>query len=115
MFETPVKQLNSALALLNRKSEEISSLRASAAEQDKARATLYDRIASLETENETLKETITELHQASHAGKDDEDQLSSMTNAFDSMTIERDSLMAEITLLKIARDDALKHADLFRD
>lgn len=115
MVETPVKQLNSALALLNRKSEEIAFLKASAAEYEKARLDVYDRIASLQTENEGMKKAMADQSLTNEIKAVYEDKLKALTEAFDAMVIERDSLVAEVSLLKGARDDAVKDADLFRE
>ena len=94
------------------KSEEIASLKASASENEKARLALYDRIASLQAENEDLKKASAQRPVISEVKVVDEEKLKSLTEAFDAVTIERDSLVAEVSLLKDARDDAVKNADL---
>ncbi|THG98956.1 hypothetical protein EW145_g7343 [Phellinidium pouzarii] len=114
VVETPVRQLNSALGLLNRKSEEIASLKALHAEVEKERLVQQERIAGLEAENAVLKKRFESQPKLITPADADEGNLGSLTEAPDSALKERDALLAEISLLKMSRDDAEKNANLFR-
>ena len=103
-FETPTRQLNSALGLLNKKSEEITDLKGE-------RQTLLERVAELES---TLAVQAVRLAESSNSHQRAEEttdgvlsvQISEMKQQLDELVAERDSLKQELELVKIARDSA---------
>ena len=111
IHETPARQLNSALGLLDKKSEEISDLKAE-------RQTLFQQIAELkstlaaQTKSERMSPTSRiEIVDISSA----DNELTDALQQLDELRHERESLTAEVKLIKITRDDAEKNAQIFRE
>jgi chromosome segregation ATPase len=111
IHETPARQLNSALGLLDKKSEEISELKAE-------RSTLFERIAELELRlaAQSRPDRISQTPELETGDEITVDNgLADALRQLDEVQQERESLTAEVKLIKIARDDAEKNSQLFRE
>ncbi|KAI5120075.1 hypothetical protein M0805_002636 [Coniferiporia weirii] len=115
VVETPMRQLNSALGLLNRKSEEITALKALNTEGEKERLAQSARIAALEGENAALSKFLESRPQPDAPPNVDEGEHNALKQAHASVLEEREAFLAEISLLKMARSDAEKDVEFFRE
>ncbi|EJD03248.1 uncharacterized protein FOMMEDRAFT_156633 [Fomitiporia mediterranea MF3/22] len=116
-FELPVqtssRQFNEAMALLHAKSEEIEALKRQLEESEEKRLSQDDTLAELRAENLVLKKT--EEKQADSLGGASSEELEQYKEKCESLAKDRDALDAEIKLLKMGRDDAVKQGEIFRE
>ena len=105
VMQTPLRQLNATLAVLNNKTEEIEELKAQLAEKDEDIKALIERIEKLEASNALLTE-----YQES---EDNAAEKRWQTEA--SWLQEKDALVAEIAQLKLSKEDVAEIRKLCED
>lgn len=101
------------MGLLHVKSEEIERLKLQLAESEQKRLIQDEALANLQAENVVIKKTQESQPDASVDVNDG--SLEQCKKNCETLTRDRDALDAEIKLLKLNRDDAVKQADIFRD
>ncbi|TDL18663.1 hypothetical protein BD410DRAFT_793053 [Rickenella mellea] len=114
---SPMRQLDSSMSLLHLKSEEILVLKAQLSDSREERNRLQEKLTKLEADNEWLARERDKA--AANAASDDMDvqieQNALHVEAEAAWTKERQGLLAEINLLKIARDETQDERNLFKD
>lgn len=112
-MQTPARQLNEAMGLLHAKSEEIVLLKRQLSESERKRLSQDDFLAELQAENAVLKKTLEE--KGDNSGTVDAAVVEEYKEKCEVQKKDLDARDAEINLLKMNRDDAMKQAELFRE
>ncbi|KAH8110935.1 hypothetical protein DFH11DRAFT_1729911 [Phellopilus nigrolimitatus] len=105
--------INTALALLNKKSEETSELKELLSQSNEDKNALQERVAELKALVDAQK--TSQSLDSQPEDHPDNIELTALKESHEILLQERDGLLAEVSLLKIGREDAQKNAELFRD
>ncbi|KLO18284.1 hypothetical protein SCHPADRAFT_886363 [Schizopora paradoxa] len=112
IINSPTRQLDSALGLLNQKSEEIHDLKGRISDGEEQRQIQTARIVHLEAENAQL------AHEQSKSAQLEPTilaELDMIRKERDNIAKERDSALAELDLMKMSKQSAIDDAAFIRE
>lgn len=114
-MQTPTRQLNDALGLLNAKSEEIEALKAQLAESERRRYVQDEQIANLKADNAVFLRAHLDKDELEALGDVGRSESEASKEALENALKEKEALAVELALTKASHQDAAKDREHFRE